>query len=200
MSTFPFIPRLDGRIIAFGEYENGVTRWTLPVEGMQVNRIVLSDDFGADAGRVYLPNAVFTDRVEVNGDLSGGAVMIGRVFDASVDLARPFARDQQGLPKTRGYTYVKNLRVSHDRSNAFLVRTEHFAPPTRTDRTKTFFGVTPFDPDAEAAAGNVQRFLTAWHGGRADRCRFSIENDSPWPSTIVSLEWELDYDGMEGGR
>lgn len=199
MSTFPFIPELDGRIIAIGEYEGGKTVWRLPAAGMDINCIVLSSDFGDDAGRVYNVAGVFGDRVEVNDDFSGGKVMLGRLFTSHVDLSRPYSRDQQGFPRTSGYTRVQAIRVSHSRTNAFLVRTEHFAPPTRADRTKEFFGVTPFDPDAEAAATNVARFFKAWQQGRADRCRVSIENDTPWPSTIVSIEWTIDYDMAEGG-
>lgn len=199
MSTFPFIPELDGRVVLYGEYENGITTFTLPAAGMAINCMVLSSDFGTDAGLIYNVNGVFGDRVEVNDDFSGGAVMLGRLFEASVDLTRPFARDQQGLPKESGRTRVQNIRVSHHKSNAFAIRMEHFAPPTRDDRTKVFFGVSPFDPDAEAAAANVKRFLTAWMQGRADRCRVSIENDTPWPSTIVGVEWYIDYERTEGG-
>lgn len=199
MSTFPFPPRLDGRVVVYGEYDGSRTTFHLPVVGMAVTHIVLSDDFGADAGRVYVPGAVFPDKVSIEADLSAGAVILGRGFTSYISLTRPFARDQNGVPRVRGYTRIKGLRVSHAATNAYLVRTEHFAPPTRDDRTKTFFGSTPYEPDTAAERNDARRFLQAWNQGRADRCRVHVENDSPWPSTIVSLEWTVDYDTAEGG-
>lgn len=199
-TTFPFIPRLDRRVLLAGLYHGGETRWTLPAFDPTLNTIILSDSFGEDAGKVFVPTLSTGTEVRLAGDWTAGLVMIGRRFLSYVDPTRPFARDRQGAAIPRGHTTIRSLRASHKDTNAYTIRTTPHGPPTRLDRTKSFLGTMVYSREAAKTDRAFPDHLTARHGSRADKCRVRIENSTPFPMTIVSLEWDIDYTPQEGGR
>jgi hypothetical protein len=199
-TTFPFIPRLDRRVLLAGTYHDGSTRWTLPSFDPSLDTIVLSDAFGEDAGKVFIPTASLGSEVRLTGDWTAGLVLIGRRFQAYLTPTRPFARDRQGSAMVRGHTTIMSLRVSHERTNAYTIRTTPHAPPLRASRTKSFLGTAVYSETAGLTDRAMPNHLTARHTGRADKCVIRIENETPFPMTIVSLDWELDHSSQEGGQ
>jgi hypothetical protein len=198
VSTYPFPVHLDSKLCLTGVFTAdegedpgpGETVFTLPFFDATLTKMVLSSAFGADAGTVLTVTPVEGDpddeedpvphTITVAGDYSDGVVTVGRPFTSRLELSRPFVRDNRGGAVIDGEITVREIVVQHVDSCEYTVRSSY---PSRADRSKRFTKETP------ETIGKTRVFMP----GLADKIRFFIENDSPHPCTICSIDWTVDF-------
>ena len=181
------IVHLDRQFVVTGVYDGGsdTTTWTLPMEEESVDAIVLGPDFGNDAGDILEPDTVVDDEVELEGDWSAGEVVIGRNYAMSIELSPQYVRDQQGNADVDAWVTYRQITTAHHNTGTYTIRA---TMPRRTDRVKTF------DHDPIEKRG----FTKAWFNGNSKDMRIFIENATPKPCTITSVEFIVDYEPRRG--
>lgn len=182
-SGFPYVVHLDGQHELTGSYDAGddETTWTLPIDGdSTINAIVLGNDFGGDAGKVLTPDSVSGTAVKIAGDYSDGPVKIGRLFDMSIDLPRPYMRLSDGRVDLRGRTNVLSITTSHLEAGTYsLVATQS----KRATRTRTFDA-----GDGEVADEGVFEALL---NGDAKDMSITITSTDPRPVALCGIRYSV---------
>jgi len=184
MAQWPFVPKLDRRLICQGVHSAGTTTWTLPCSAVGMNRIVLSDAFGADVGKVLTPTSASGFTVTKTGDYSAGLVYIGRLFLMEVELSRVIRRDANQQPDMSSYLGLRFINAIYENSGDMTVRSKK---PLRVDRTKAM----PASSDASLLSGT----LTAHLPGATKDTRLILESTSHKPVTIAGIELGCDLVG-----
>lgn len=189
MAQWPFVPRLDRRIITdAGVHSAGVTTWTLPCSAVGMDAIVLSDDFEFDTGRVVIPTTATGTTVTATGDYSGKSVMIGRYFDFMAELSQVFRRDFNGNADLSSSITIRSVETQHRNSGKYTLRNKlRF----RDDRVKDF------ELNGDTSISKVGK-LRQWAPGRAENTRIIIESSSHKPVTIAGVEMLVDVDPLMG--
>lgn len=185
MAYFPFVPALDRRIIHTGTYSSGVTTWTLPCSAVGMNAIVLSSDFGAQAGTMIVPTSATGTTVTASGDYSAGAVAIGRTFSMNVVLSQLFRRDAAGQPDLSSVLQTRFVDAVYQHAGTFGVRATR---ALRAGRVRQLAGGT--DGTIKTSGS-----LRAWLTGSTTETTLSIESTDHKPLAISGLEVACDVVG-----
>ena len=120
--------------------------------------------------------------VRVAGDYSAIAVTIGRTFTSQIELSRPFIRNQQGRASLRSGFLVRGMTIYHRRTGTYTVRQVR---PPEADISQQFTPRSGLIDDL----GVFQSYLA----GNPEYVRWFIEDASPRPVMIPSIEWLGDY-------
>lgn len=182
MSTYPYVVVLDRRVCVTGVYNAGpnTTTWTLPYDASLIDAIVLSDDFGRDAGTVLTPTSVAGKVVTVAGaDWSAGQAALGISFDASCTPTRPFGYDRNGAADPEARVTVRHLVAIYRDTCGLRIRSEMAMRQSR---------LVAAAHDEPSKGNLIGRFV-----GDASQQTLTIENTGPCPFTVVGLEWKFDY-------
>lgn len=185
---FTWPPRLDRRVCVTGVYDSIMdwTTWTLPFIDGTVNRIVLSDCFGAMSNAVIRPDWISRNVIYVYDlDLSAGPAAIGRLYPASIELTKPYVRDSEGKADVDARVTNRQLTTSHFETKAYQhavaierraeVRRRDFSSLERTDGT-----------------------LKSWVNGDMNEQRQFIIGQTPEPFTVTGVEHVVDYSPRMG--
>lgn len=180
------VVQLDRMFILTGSYGAPNTTWTLPdsVVDNTLDKIVLGPDFGSSFGQIIDVLSSVSGTVTAAGDYSAGDVAIGRTFPMSVEMTRPFVRDGNGFADPDAFVGIRQFTASYVNTGALQLRS---SMTQRSDRTKSI--------DVDPIQGGQ---LKAWFNGRADLNRLFIENNSPKPSVVPSVEYIVDYEPRMG--
>lgn len=187
MGTYPYAVHLDSKVELSGSYHagNDETTWTLPIADETIDRIVLSDSFGATAGNVVTPSSVSGTSVIASGDYSAGSCILGRRFDFRLEMSRLYQRDDSGRIILSNRVRVQNMLVEHVDSGAYTLTA---TLPNRSNQTKVF------NPTAIEETGQTK----VWFSGNAKDMTIFITNNTPKPCTIVGIDFAIEYaPGME---
>lgn len=183
MPTSQFIVHLDRKVeflAGTGTFSAGATTWTLPFTDSTINAVIPSS--GANDGVLLTPTRPTSSTVRVTGDYSAIAVTIGRTFTAQIEMSRPFVRDKQGRVNLRAALLVRGLTIHHRRTGTYTVRQSR---PPESDVSEQF---TPRSGLIDNL-GVFQCFLS----GNPEYVKWFIEDASPRPMMIPSIEWIGDY-------
>lgn len=190
---YPYSVALDRKLSLTGSHSLGTTTWTLPNSpsvgsgsaqfralGSTLNKIVLGPAFGANAGTVLDITGYSGNTVTVAGDYSAGAATLGRFFEASARLTRPFYRDERGEPDIASPLCYETVFASYLRTTSFSVVASE---TNRSDRTRTKSnGSTPsngvFDTGLNGDASNVA---------------LSIKDSTAGPFTVTGIRYECEH-------
>lgn len=190
MSTYPFRVCLDSKLCLEGVFtpgedeDPGFTTFTLPHYDPTLTVMVLSSEFGDDAGTIIevepidAPTEEDSPTIVVSGDYSGGLVTVGRPFTARIDLTRPFSRSGDGTARTDTRTTVRRLVTSHTATGSYSVTATQTG---RAAQTKRFL-----DADIEED-GTLAAIIT----GDARLLSISITDATPYPFTIHALDFTI---------
>ena len=176
--------RLDRAVSLLGVYVNPTTTWTLPggLSDTTITRAVLATGTltGAAGDEITVTNAGTT--VTKTGNYGGASAIIGRPFTMSVELTRPFRKDQNDRADIEAWVQHREIITAHKDTGSYTLRG---TMTNRVDRTKTF---APASGILSSAGTMKSRF-----NGRADGMRVFIENATAKPCTIASIQYLLDY-------
>jgi hypothetical protein len=179
MATYPYVPRLDGRVTRTGVYNAlaDETTWTLPLADETYNCIVLSSDFDDDEGKVVAVANNTGSSVIADGDYSSGEVCLGRKFTLSIELTRPFARARDGAARLDIAVNLKKLLTNHVGTGSYTLRCVQDGYTTQS--------VTFDAGDGQTATGTFE----GWFMGSFDDIRLLIETSDPRPFVITGLRY-----------
>lgn len=193
MATYPYPIRGDRRFFVNGAYSSGddKTFFAIPIRDTTLDAAVLSDDFGADAGKILsvgVANAEpLEDTVSVVGDYSAGEVCICRAYDLDVQLTRPYPRNRSGNAYVDDFSAIKRLVVAHDDAGDYTLQAEQ---SNRATKTKVF-SFAEGDIDGEGS--------TKWYvSGRIPDMTLSITSSSVRPVTISTVEYIMESESRMG--
>lgn len=181
----PYSVHLDRKVRLTGSYATGVTTWTLPIDDNTLTTVVLaSTAFGANNGKV-LAGTYDNGTITFAGDYSAGPVIIGRPFTMTVELSRPYRRDQASNSVLGDRLQHSVQYFSHLNSGDYTVRATMPSPPTRADRTKVF---------SFATIGGVQEQgeTRTLFSGSCEQLRIFVESALPRPVTISGIKYTVE--------
>ena len=186
----PYNVKLDRKVRVTGVHAAGTTTWTLPYTDSSCDTIVLSDTaFGATNGTV-LTGTPGTLQITKAGNYSAGFAIIGRPYTMSVELTRPFRRNQNGeaIPSDRIQLGV--FYASYRDTGDLTVRAQSPAAPARSDRSRAFAAAV-----GTTVEENEIRFLLS---GKAEETRVFLENATPRPSKVTAVRFTGEYQEAQG--
>lgn len=183
MAEWYSVVHLDRMVEVTGVYSSPNTTWTLPFTDDTLDTIVLGPDFVADFGDILEPDSNSGGSVVLAGDYSDGPVVIGRGYTMSVELTRPYFRDAQGRARVDAFLNIQRIIAAYHKTGALDIRATHPDISIVSDRTESL----DIDPIKERGV------LTMWLGSRADDVKVFLENRTPKPSTVASVEMICDY-------
>lgn len=180
-----YVVHLDRQATLTGVYAAGPnkTTWTQPFSDSTPNTVVLGPAFGASSGLVLTPTRISATTVEIAGDFSAGQVVLGRKYTKSVELSRVFHQDANRISDIEGTVFLREMLVQHSESGEYKLR---LVKPGRADRVLTF---TPPTGTLIEALGQMRMHMI----GDTRDARIFVENDSPKPSTISTVDYVADY-------
>jgi hypothetical protein len=128
--------KMDRRLSVTGVYNSTTRRttWTLPWSDPTMTMVILGSAFTTRAGFQRVVTSAESGGVTTlscAGDYSTGACWIGRPFEARLDLARPYIKDQNGRV-VPGAMNILNLRVTHSNTGYYEVQVTPFRRETKT--------------------------------------------------------------------
>lgn len=188
--NYPYAPRLDSRMIVDGVYDagSGTTSFTLPV-AEEIDTVVLGNEFDGAAGRTLTPlPSSTTSVVYVTGQFVSGPCMLGRKYNMSVELTRPFRRDREGRAVISDRIQMRMVQTSHSNSGDYIVRA---SMPNRTDRERAF---SPPSDELLDELGSLRTMLN----GDTKSMRLFLETQSAKPCTISAVEYTAEIAEKSG--
>jgi hypothetical protein len=182
---------LDGRVsehdLLSREYDGGMDETTLvlpytPTDGTIV-RVVRAS--AANFGEVLIPDDVTGDTITLTGDYSGETLIIGTLYDASIDPLPPrvieTGRAFDGrTARPSAIESVTRMTVESYRSAGYDVEVT-YGGATSTDSYSQADPITPERGELEVRLG-----------GAPDDLGISIKVRGTTPVAIPALEWEAD--------
>lgn len=172
----PYPVHLDGRVMVKGTYSSAdnLTTFTLPVADPLADTIVLTDDFGDEAGKILTPSSVIGKTVTVPGRYHNRNVIIGRSCPMVLTLSRQYMRDEKGQARVEDRFQIEVVTISHANSGDYTIRSKMKG---RVDRTKK----VEVSPDSALESDDIH----CKFAGEAAAQTITIEADGPRPVTIV---------------
>jgi hypothetical protein len=188
--AYPYVIHLDRRIQVSGTYDGGQDETTFDIDpfqasGSTLNWLVEGPDFagagdehvgGTGNGWVY--EAPPGTEIVVPGDLSDGEVVLGRFFDATLVLSRPFVRDARGNASPTRRVDILMVAIGHGEDTTDYVLSAVDANAGTIDRSQSF------------QQNDVGR-MEAGFGGSAKDMTYTIAHDGARPMTITDASFEV---------
>lgn len=198
----PFDVFLDRRVTMTGTYEavDDETRFELPFDmpvGVNV-QVVLSGDFGSEAGRVIEPSELAPNLFAIPGDYSGGEVYIGTEYTQRIVLSRVyFTKNKE--PILNGRIQLRNMLIGYRETGYFTVevyrnrqlsRAFSVAPAYGVDRNGRVVGSSSWQLGVPLV--DTGETLVGVRGNAA-HTEIHFVNSSPMPSFFSRVEFVADY-------
>jgi hypothetical protein len=185
-----WLVNLDRRVILTGTYNEAtnVTSWTLPYADMANFKVVLGADFASKVGQVLDVTRLDPYTLRAVGNYGGGRAFVGRTYEMRYRYSTQYHKDAQGNALQSAKLQLKKMFLSYTDSGHFRVEVTPQARATYTYRyTNKYLGDSTMFVGAAPMDSGVFPFpvQTSNVGVQID-----IINDSPYPSTFQSTEWE----------
>ncbi len=185
--NFQYAVHLDRKFTLQGVLNGADTEWTLPITDDTLDLIVLSDDFGS-----LLKGTTLTveasdhtaNVISLTGTYTDGPVTIGRTYQMSIELTKPYRKDRNNVADLDGFTSIINIVAAHHATGPYDLRR---TLPGRTDSTKTF---TPATGSFTEAVGT----LRAWFNGNARDMQVFIESTNATPVNVAGVKFVIDHE------
>ena len=169
----------------------------MPFEDDTLNVAVLSDDFSGIGGTFLPLTGIVIDSGSAfyvaNGKWDAGEVTLGRSYDMSMTMTRPFRTMPGGMRDTQSWMTVRRLVTTHKDTGAYSVKA---VMPRRQSRSKMFMNSTALDSDNNLILTGSGT-LNSWHNGNAEVLSLDLTSDDARPVNIVNLEHFCDYEPRE---
>jgi hypothetical protein len=127
--------------------------------------------------------------VAARGDHSAAAAFIGRDYTMDVELSKIWPREND-VPITTGRMSLKDVTVLYEKTGYFKIVVQ--ADGDRPEKSYIFEGTIVGDADTAIDSPSVAEVGTFGHKkimAKADTVQINIQNDTPEPCVITSLQW-----------
>lgn len=185
---YPYAIRLDRRQELTGSYDGGAdeTTWTLPFADSTIDTAILGPDFTSPGTEVAV--TVTSTSAKASGDYTDGECILGRAYSYEIQPTRPYVKNFNGIADVDAWVTLRQFTVSHINSGNYTLKATR---TNRTDRTKSH--------TVSGTGLNARGHTKAWFTGNAEDTDLLITATSPKPVTIVSLEYNVDYEARRPG-
>lgn len=177
-SLFPAsCARMDGQLSGTGTFAAGNTTWTLgtDIPATGIDRVVTA------AGVEYTASGTGSTVTVTGVDLSGGACLLGRWFDAYADQPDVFVRDQNGMAVIGSKATPSFLTITA--TDVTKVRCK----VTVDSRSEQDYPVRPLSANTKVGR--------AWTRGPSGRTRIRLSIPGVAPVSIGAIEQIADSQG-----
>lgn len=135
------------------------------------------------------------DTVVVTGDFSATDLIVGQTYEMAVTLTEPVIRDARGdggfTPRIGRNIEVRYLVASFAKTAFFAVEvTVDERAATTEEYTGPSLGTGEFGQGALVLDTHEERFAII---GNSRTIEVVVRNDSPFPSNLTGLRWEVSY-------
>lgn len=194
--------KLDRQVALTGTYDSflNLTTWELPfaVDVSKALNVVLTDSFGAEAGKVIDPATMTrpdSTSVQATGDHSGGVCIVGVPYTQSYQFSTLFVQSDNTKYQT-GRLQIRTMLIYYTDTGFFRIRIKRLgradsvstvSPDDLVNFTGRTIGSASYILTAPSLASGHHRFPIYGHSTHTD---IILENDSPLPSTFHKAEWE----------
>jgi hypothetical protein len=189
-----FLVHLDRRVTLTGVYDSVLNRttFTLPYgDAYGTVEAVAGPAWGSRRGaRLTLTPATST-QFFVTGDWSAHPCIVGLKYTMRLTFSEFFLRDRERQAITTGRLQLRYLTVNFRVAGPFSAEVASDGRDTAVYAWSPFkLGKLSFKTDTPVIEGGQFAIPVA---SRSDRCQVSLVNDTPYPSTFYSAEWEALY-------
>jgi hypothetical protein len=202
--ALPFQIHLDSLALslAVGTYNAGAneTAFVCPYDPATVDgeiQLIAGDDqFKLDGVTPNAQGALLKYRIQggvfwAQGRFDSGHVVFGVKYEHRLTLSEQFMRDQNGVAIQEGRLQLKHLTVNFRDAVTFRVEVETPGRDVATYRYQALqlgiIGSTLGVPTMRSGA------FTCAIASASTRATISLVNDSPYPATFYSAEWEGEF-------
>lgn len=185
--NYPYAPRLDSMVVVGnGTFDPllGITSFLLPIEFVEdtFDTLILGNAFGGAAGgEIPILNTSTSTTLYVVGQYTAGQCLAGKSFDWTVELSRPFRRDQEGKAIIDDRLQVETVVADYHNTGALNIVA---SMENRADRTRTLD--LPSGTLLQEA-GELRTFLN----GDTRSCVWKLTSDSAKPVTVPAVTFEV---------
>lgn len=189
-----FVVHLDRRLRLTGTYNSSTdkTTWVLPYAESGTMQVVLSENFATRKGEIITTTRPSSTAIEATGNYSGGQVYVGRRYEKRVQLSTQYLREQRGTNEVAvvdGRLQLRTFSITYAKTG--YLRAE-VAKAGRESATYVFTGkvLGSYTLGTPPIVDGTFRFSV---GGRNLGTTITLINDSPYPSRLLSGDWEAFY-------
>lgn len=185
-----FLVHLDRRFEATGVFDpvNNWTTWTLPYDDAGEFTVVLSDDFGVDAGAEVVSTQPYSTAVRALGDYSGGSCYIGRNYSMRYRFSTIYLRDEKGIAVTNGKLKLRRMLVNFANTGYFRAEVTATGRDTYTYELTRTIGVTSVG-ELDITSGTFAFPIITEN----IHATIDLVSDSYLPCFLQSAEWEGEF-------
>lgn len=186
----PFPVLLDRKVFLTGTYNAGTntTSWTLPWAPSGDVEMVLGDSYGSRAGSSSGLTKAGGNTVTFPGDYSSGPVYIGVRYKGRFRFSEQYVKDAKQQPIASAIVKIRRMMVTYAGTGYFRVEV---TPPGRETSIYLFtgktLGVAGVKLGHPALSSGSYRFPVM---ASSRGVIIELVNDSPFPSSFQSAEWE----------
>lgn len=186
----PFQVLLDRKVSLTGTYSaaSNATTWTLPWPADGDLKAVLGSGFGSRAGTSLMLTKDGGYYVSAKGDFSAAPVFVGVTYEARYRFSEQFIHDEKNQVIAAANVKIRRMHLTYSDTGYFRVEV---TPPGRDTSTYAFTG-------KQLGIAGVTLGAPSLSGGHklvpikssAKGVRIDLVNDSPFPCSFQSAEWE----------
>lgn len=198
--VLPYAVRLDRKfMVESGAYEEigDETTWTLPIEDDTITNVVLGPEFDALAGTFVVATASRGSGetvLVVAGDYSGFPVIVGRPYEMDIQLSQQYMRNVDGNT-VNGTVQLLTTTIRHKAAKFYEVKV---TPYKRETFIHEFNAPVVGNPDFNNLLLEADGEFRCRVLGAAHNTEIHITNDSPYPCTLVDMEFAVRFIPLRG--
>lgn len=185
---------MDKKVVVTGTYDPStkMTSFVPPFEDDEMNTVILGDQWVDKRGQIIASTTETsggTTTLKVSGDFSTHPVILGKSYDMSVQLTRPFVKDDQQIV-VQGNMQIKTIDMLFKDTTTFNVEVTPLGRPTKIRKFNAAkYGSAVF---GQSSTKDFGRFRTQVFGSAADTV-IILKNSTPFPSLFTSLEYIVNF-------
>lgn len=172
-----------------------IAPYTLTAD-VDVHTIVAGAGHGSASGTIVpIIERLSATGYRLRGDWTGGPLYFGVDYEHQHTLSEQFMRDKDGQAITQGRLQLKHMTVNFRNAVVFRADVEYGQSGSYLDGRET--GSYTYNALRLGLAGSLIGSPVVRSGSftfpvasRSTHCRITLVNDSPYPATFYSAEWE----------
>lgn len=185
---------MDKKVVMTGTYDPAtkITSFALPFEDDEMDTVILGDQWVNKRGQIITSTTETNGGVttlKVSGDFSAFPSILGKSYDMSVQLTRPFVKDEQQVV-VQGNVQIKTIDMLFKDTTTFNIEVTPLGRPTKIRKfTAAKYGSAVF---GQSSTKDFGRFRAQVFGSAADTV-IMLKNSTPFPSLFTSLEYIVNF-------
>lgn len=185
---------VDKKVVVTGTYSAATktTSFVPPFEDDEMDTVILGDQWVDKRGQVISSETTTgggTTTLTVSGDYSAHPVILGKSYEMSVQLTRPFIKDENQIV-VQGNVQIKTIDMLFKDTTTFNVEVTPSGRPAKIRKFNAArWGSSVFGQSSTEEFG---RFRTQVFGSAADTV-IMLKNNTAFPSLFTSLEYIVNF-------